>query len=525
MACPVPSSTAPLVTLNGSNGSGRVLTISGANSVVTLRHLIVTGGNAPSGSDGGGIGFAGTGRLNLFTTAVNYNNANYGGGINFKGTGNDPSTAVLTLFNESLIVGNTAAVSGGGIRIEGEAVLIADNPRTLITFNTASTGFGGGIEVIGPAEAHIGSPGYNGAPVVSQNEARYGGGIAVVGGQDVGWFAQLHLYSVSPAQPVAVSGNAAEVAGGGLYLLPFYDQVPTDTVGHAQATVYHARLDDNSAPDGAVAYLDHDVGGLGGTVGSTLTFTDEPAPRGYPCQSGAPCISISGNKTRTLNAVPAPDGALIGIRNGSRFLSNRFAFLDNEAGYAVRSETGDSPKDVYMRNCLIANNTLGKGVLRTFGNPFTSLHLTGCTVTANAIASGPVIYGRDGDLLLNFSIIDQPGVQTLDFIGSPVQVQYVLATEIASLPPADHVVQGAPLYLDAAGENFQLRHDSPGLDFGPNVAAEGERALNGVTRVWDLSGVPDQFGPRDLGAYERVQEPPPNTIFSDSFETGSGGFP
>ena len=520
--CPVPSSTAPLVTINANGSAGRVLTISGANSVVTLRHLIITGG-AAGGGDGGGIGFSGTGRLNLFTTAVNYNNAGYGAGINFKGTGATPDTAVLTLLNESLIIGNTASVSGGGIRIEGQAQLIVESPRTLITQNKANTGFGGGVEVIGPAEAHIGSPGYNGGPVIQQNEARFGGGIAVVGGEGDGYHARLHLYSKDPAQPVAVSGNAAEIAGGGLYLWPYFDEVPLPTVARPFATIYRAQLDDNTAPDGAVAYLDKNVGGLGGAIAGDIEFTDEPPPRGGArCLGPDPCTLMRGNKTIDLVGEYAPDGSLIVLRDQARIpTGKRMAFLDNTAGYLLRTEGGQSSNDVTLQNCLIANNAFGKGALRIIATQYTTLYMIGCTVASNTLG-GPVIYQREGELKLFLSIFDQPGIQTLDFPGSRSKVFYVLTNDSASLFGGTEIVQGAPSFVDAAAKNYQLRHDSTGIDFGPALTEENELDLAGNPRARDLLGIPNYLGPRDLGAYERTAEPPPNRIFSDGFEAGSG---
>ncbi|MEP7098661.1 MAG: hypothetical protein ABI748_13450, partial [Dokdonella sp.] len=56
-----PTSTQPLVTLDGSNG-GRVLTITG-NSNVGLRNLTVTGGQTDDSASGGGISFDGQGSL------------------------------------------------------------------------------------------------------------------------------------------------------------------------------------------------------------------------------------------------------------------------------------------------------------------------------------------------------------------------------------------------------------------------------------------------------------------------------
>ena len=530
--CPIPTSTAPLVTLNGSNSNGRVLTISGAASVVTLRHLIITGG-AAGGGDGGGIGFSGTGRLNLFTSAVNYNNAGYGGGINFKGTGATADSAVLTLLNESLIIGNTASVSGGGIRIEGRAQLIAENPRTYIAFNSAVNGFGGGIEVIGPAEAYVGSPGYNGAPVVHQNEAHTGGGIAVIAGEGNGLDAYLHLYSKDPAQPVAISGNAAANVGGGLYARPHYDDgglLGDLETGDASIVSYGARIDDNSAPDGAIAYLDDEPNSSDPNdlaAGSFLRVADDPPPRGAPtCPAQTSCTRMRGNKTRTPNAVPVPTGSLIAVGRNSQLVLKRAEVTAGEAGMVLRLDPVNANiiTGAVLLNCLIADNSLALGVLRQSGGGYSALRVTGCTIAGNSIASGPVVFSHDGNLHMTNSIFAQSLIPTLDYFNdgpfNEFILEYLLSNSTETLPQNLTIIQGLPKFINAAAGNYRLRHDSLGIDFAPGVASQ-ELDLEGNPRVVDLAGIFNHFGPRDLGAYERVQEPPPEVIHADGFETGT----
>lgn len=525
--CPIPTSTAPLVTLNGSNTPGRVLTISGASSFVTLRHLIITGGLA-SGGDGGGIGFSGTGRLNLFTSAVNYNNAGYGGGINFRGTGETANSAILTLLNETLIVGNTATVSGGGIRIEGRAQLIVESPRTLITFNTASTGFGGGIEIIGPAQGYIGSPGYNGAPVVHQNEARLGGGIAVVAGTGENLGAELHLYSLIPDQPVSISGNAAAERGGALYLLGHRDGFPSLELGNAIVHIYGARLSDNTAPDGAIAYLDTAFDGFGDPWGSVMFIRDIPSPRGGHGCPEPPCTLMSGNATRTLAGDVVPTGALITLGRDADFQSTRVEFSNNESGYLMRLEPQElnisNTTIAWFRNCLVADNTFAQGVWRAPAGEHWSMRITGCTVVGNTIAAGPVVYAHEGELLLEYSIVDQPGVPVLNqasITNSPF-ARYLLSPDVSTLPAAIDIIQGTPTYVDGLNGNYRLRHHSLGIDFAPSLAAPGELELDGLPRLYDVAAISNHFGIRDLGAYERNDEPPSEVIFADGFETGSG---
>ena len=112
--------------------------------------------------------FVGFGALELSNTVVNNNHAGYGGGIDMSPSGGH---ADLRLDAGTLIIENTALESGGGIRIEGDTRLYVLAPQTHIKLNHALNGYGGGIEVLTPAHADIGSPGYNGTAVVQINDA------------------------------------------------------------------------------------------------------------------------------------------------------------------------------------------------------------------------------------------------------------------------------------------------------------------------------------------------------------------
>jgi hypothetical protein len=84
-----------------------------------------------------------------------------------KGNG---GTALITLFANSTVLNNTANVSGGGIRLEGSARLRRDGRRRPGSLSiTRTEDYGGGVEVLAPARADIGSGGYNGNAVVSDN--------------------------------------------------------------------------------------------------------------------------------------------------------------------------------------------------------------------------------------------------------------------------------------------------------------------------------------------------------------------
>jgi hypothetical protein len=77
-----------------------------------------------------------------------------------------PGAGILTLDANTLVLENTADVDGGGIRVEGDSRLFMLANSTLIGYNHAPNGSGGGIEVVGPARADIGSSGYHGSAVI-----------------------------------------------------------------------------------------------------------------------------------------------------------------------------------------------------------------------------------------------------------------------------------------------------------------------------------------------------------------------
>lgn len=210
--------TQPIITVSGAGHSGdSVLWIHG-DSHVTLKYLTIRDGNNVSNDHstyGGGIHFDGTGTLALDTVTVMSNVAGYGGGIQFTGSG---GFASLTLGPRTLIIGNTANGSGGGIRLDGQSYMSAFGDNSTIFNNKALNGYGGGLNVIGPAHADLASPGYGGIGIVSLNKAKYGGGIAITGGDDHGENGEVKLFTLDPLRPVRIDGNFASSSGGAAYL-------------------------------------------------------------------------------------------------------------------------------------------------------------------------------------------------------------------------------------------------------------------------------------------------------------------
>jgi hypothetical protein len=516
-----------LTTLRGGDGHS-VLEIEGTSHVF-LSNLVLTGATMDSSHRGGGIYFGGQGALELSRTTVSFNEAGYGAGIDLNG-GTGPAT--LTLDAESLILSNTASVSGGGIRIEGQARLFALQPRTLIAYNKAPNGYGGGIEVVGPGLADIGSPGYNGVPVVFDNSAAYGGGIdayAVGDHQN----ATVRVFTTDPEHPTAISGNTAAQTGGGIYLKPLDDI--DFSVASAVFCAYDFRIEDNIAQEGTAIYADDAqaggvISGIGGSVflnaraaNGLCATPDSPALLGaVRCAADVPCNRIALNTALDPGGNPT-GGSTILLQTAATFVADRIDVSESRGGHALRMLGDDDFAVFYLTDCLIADNALtGEVIARTDGDEGLMV-IDSCTIARNDFPEAATLLAPGADFYLLNTIVDQPGHATVD---PPVtNAAYIMSNEIASLPQRPDVVVGTPSFVDATHGDFHLRPESPGIDFAPVESSERAHPfdLDGRNRVVDLWDTPTEFGPMDLGAYEiQLDQIFPcardDTIYCDGFE-------
>ncbi|MEO7326310.1 MAG: hypothetical protein ABIW82_15920 [Dokdonella sp.] len=521
-----PASNVPLVTIDGS-GNGRVLTITG-NSNVGLHNLTVTGGQTSDDASGGGISFDGQGSLYLINSTINLNHGGFGGGINVNGSSGPTK---LYLMDHTQILVNTAAVSGGGIRIEGNTRLYAVRPFTLIGFNHAPNGYGGGLEVLGPARADIGSPGYNGLGVIYNNDAQYGGGIDILTFNDQA-DAIVRLFTTDPGNPVQLSGNFASHTGGAVYLRPFYS-----VSGNAASVLcaYDFRINGNAAQEGAAIYSDADhalSSPLGGTIALNTNpllipssavqhicmQTEAPGVLGaVACAPGIPCNELVDNKAEDQNAQPTA-GATILLESRSDLQGDRFSARQNTGAHVLRS-IGDDTTLTSLSNCLLTDNTLTAELIALTDGDQAHLYVNSCTVAGNTIGA-PYAFLAPGLFTLWNSIIDQPGRATVDpAITDGISAGHVLTNDRSTLPDTAYIQLGAPSFVDAAHGNYHLLHSSLGVDDAPVDPSVPVLDLDGRTRVVDLPDIANEFGPMDLGAYEiQLACAGNDTIFCDGFD-------
>lgn len=517
-------------TISGAgNDGGPVFDIDSAGGDVFLGNLFITGANRGSNSYGGGIAFRGkvAGALLLKNTAVSINRADFGAGIDIEGY---VAPAALVLEKNTLVLNNTAGKSGGGVRIAGDVRMFATDPQIWIGLNHADNADGGGINIVGPARADIGSPGYNGVGVVSSNTAANGGGVSLYAGPPTanGANAVARFFSSDGGQPVQISGNSASQSGGAFFQIGnTHDCGDIICIDNADVCLFDARVDGNRAAHGAASYglpsfgQEHLYVNPKGNCGP-----ESPASLGaQACVAGVPCDEMNNNLAEDDGGNPTGGGIVENQSHGNYFFAERLHMTGNSGGHLFAAspnngEATDASTTVQLSDCLLADNSMS-GELVSLGTGLDAFTLDRCTIAGNAIGASTVSYVDGYSVQLTNDIIDQPGHFTLDFnTGSSnnLTANYVLATEILELGTRTGIMQGEPTFVDAAHGNYRLAYGSLGIDFAP--AGTGTD-LDRKPRSVDLNLAIDLFGPMDIGAYELQTAPAciaGDTIFCNGFE-------
>jgi hypothetical protein len=505
-SCSAATSTG-VTTLSGQGGAqDSVVTIRGSGNDVLLERLNLIRGDEVHDGYGGGLDFKGSGYVTLRDVAVSQNYAGYGGGISVIADG---GSAQLRLEAGSVIQLNTAQFSGGGVRLEGDAYMSMLGINSIITGNEVIGidptnnqplhGEGGGLQVIAPAIADIGSPGIGNGTIVA-NTARYGGGIAI-NATDRGVDGRVNLFTTDRAQPVRIYGNRATGAGGGIYAGAANNWpiggLPYHSVGRLCAL--DTRIDSNIAPEGSAIYLDTDdflTDYYGGQAYINREIFCPSHPTRARCGPGDTCNTIQGNRSEDA-AGQATDGATITVQNDGVIDASQIEIAANTGAYVIH---GFDDSYTYLDSVLIAGNTATTYLIRIEDDE-NVLFVRDSTLAGNSIGSDRVI-SMNGDFELARSIIWQPGVTSLVHSGSMV-VESTLASEAGSLGGAPGAVVAFPRFVDMDRGDYRLRAASPAIDY---VQQSGLNPWDvaGATRGMRLDIVPRAAGlVRDIGAYER----------------------
>jgi predicted outer membrane repeat protein len=342
---------------------------------------------------------------------------------------------------------------------------------------------------------------------VYSNDAAHGGGLAVTASGD--GQAQVQLFTADPLRPVRVHDNFASISGGAIY-----------AKGHGGVDNFWGlvcasdfRIDDNAAPEGSAIHADND-GGLF-PFGGLVYFNDPTSLcSGLPtsalrCAAGVPCNTINDNLATNAQGA-ATLGATLRMEESSQLRGDRFAMQGNAGGYAIRTTDGTT-----VSNCLLTDNQVTRQLIASASYP---LELLNCTLANNSILSTDTIHA-EGALTLADTIIDQPGNLAVAYSGEAgyFHADYVLSSDVSTLPAVEGVVVGRPSFVNAAQRDYHLQATSLGVDFAPPIAGD-DRDLDRLPHDQDVAAG-NLWGVRDLGAYER-QSPctRADTILCSGFE-------
>jgi len=540
-------------------------------------------------SRGGGM-YAENGTLVVDSSMLwcNVSRTSSGGGCALRGF-------VQAFFTNAMIEGNRADTFGGGIYLGGAAsAWLTDS---LIS-NNISTGLGGGagIFVNTPGQCDI-----NDSNLVDNHSAYSGGGLQVQAGAVqlervpcrantavIGGGALVNIGGTLGVRDCIVAGNAATY-GGGLYA--------SAGVTEFSSVAAHAQIIQNDAYlGGGICLFDSAVVRLNATNAFTLYLQNNHAVSGggiYAASTGS--LAVIGAMSITLNSADKDGGGmyatnatvvlqqppmvafpLLGFNqaggkggaacvvdgvcaiSGAMIDMNRAAhggglFLDGglvsncivwrnvagEVGGGLRLEQGataqwcqimensatnfgggvSADEDACVLNCVITNNSAvlgaGGGIVCHDPNPAAAVVVRNCLIAHNR-ASGAWLDG--GGLLDNCTIADNTPLGVIMTDGGTVRnsiayfnagenvhaeglgpsVEFSCATPLLSLLGGEGCISNDPQFAGPA--DFHLLTGSPCIDAGTN--------LPWMADATDLDGNPRSVdGLVDMGCYEFVPEP------------------
>jgi hypothetical protein len=501
--------------LSGSGGAAApVISITGSG-VRVLSNLQIRNGDNVQGNGsgcGGGVRFTGSGELRIGHVGISQNDANSGGGLCATGTA-DPT--VVTLLGDVSINNNSATTgNGGGLWIGGHARLVAVSDATLIAFNDAPGGFGGGVFVRPPGRADLGSPGLNGLGLIYANEARRGGGLASEA--DDNDDSCLRLFTTDATRPIRLQSNRASEFGGAIYLTGHSAFTETGDIELAMGDFV---LDGNIAPNGPAMFLQGGNSTLGNLAGIFVEVNRYvggcPVPTttfgAVRCAAGANCNRIEGNHARNLDGDPT-NGNVIEMRVHAAISGEGVTMRGNSGTRLISWSNADGTyPSVELRRSALVGNQLTQELLRAFDNGYVRLFDT--TITGNTIGNPHVIRMDEGGYVqLSNLVIEQAGKLTLAHpnVGSEVENSWIVASDTTTLRPDPTLLQANSRFIDPERGDYRLRVGTQAIDYvpAPSPPVANERDLDGRARNVDLENASANLRPRDAGAYERQVEDP-----------------
>ena len=421
------------VTIDG-NSLGSVLVVN-SSETVTLSGLTITGGNAPSGTGGGGILNGGTLTVNGCTVFGNASAAKGAGIFN---------NYVLTI-NSSTITSNAAATGGGGVFNNGGITTINNSTVTTnsgtngaglnssgtvivsnsIFSNNVSTGGAGGG---GAFYINSGTLSVTNSTLSNNTAADLGGGICNIGA----------TITVSGS---TISSNTAS-NGGGIYSQSSF-AVSTSTLSGNYSSGVGGGIDIN--------------GGSATISTSTISGNTGAGGGGGICNFSSTSTLIVNDSTLTGNTGSGSGAGGGGIINvGPAAILNSTISNNTATGSgAVGGGIAQYGSSITLHDTIDAGNTLGSGAADPdfYGTINTSVTLgstiysEGYNLIGNSAGSVGFVNGLNGDqvgtaaspILAQLGTLQNNGGSTLTMapIGSSPAVNAGDPSNTSSLPQTD----------------------------------------------------------------------------------------
>ncbi|MGN6518470.1 MAG: right-handed parallel beta-helix repeat-containing protein [Dokdonella sp.] len=429
---------------------------------VTLRNFWIEGGR-------NGIEWTGRGEVKLAGVTIN-NNGDYGARISSSG-----GSPYLSLLGGVEVVGHGAQ----GIFATGKSVVAVRGDGNSIRNNIQ-----GGMRLENGAVADIGATGR----VISGNGG-YGLAIDATG---LSTARTTLLYSIDPADPLRISGNQS----GAIWMLS---------------------RDASYSLCGANIGIDGNTGSAFRVVGAHAHMEVNGESCALPQESQISCPMPTGpGMCNAIAGNTADNAPLLAAVDGATLLMRRMLLTNNQAATlmsANRGAIGNSRASVTLTDSLVSGNTLNDNLFEARVDGIVDIWDT--TVRSN---DGPFQFSFIGNapglMQMTNSILDQDQalVSLTASSGATTHFTHVLARNDNGAPQGGDILLGRPTYRD--GGIGQLTPTSLGVDYAP---AGGGMDFEGHPRDVDTIGVPNQQGPRDLGAFES-QATEIERIFASGFE-------
>lgn len=494
-------------TLTGAIGSSDSVLeiIGGANErTIVLRDLEIEGGESDA-DGGGGVEIDGNAIVTFDNLLIAQNLSNNGGGVHVSGAAN-PVELRFVGGTESLNFNSAALLqnqaSGNGGGLYCEQATVRVDGVLRSWLNTAA-GRGGGV-FLDDCSLTVGQLGADEARLnFMTNQAHSGGGLWAQAGSLVVLRGVRHEFDL----------NRARDAGGGIVLTGALTAMYAD-----RTSVHMNRVHNENIP--MVDIIAHAFGGgLYVANGAEADFDDglaQSCPMPFDIigenENEPTCVRFRGNEARTDNPAGTSAGGAIYVNNAElRVRQARLVANASDVGTAVHA-AGDAT-EVLLESVIVDHNSPGDYALSFSAGA----DATVAFATFNDASDGPYsIQVRDtGTTLgLHASVItdlNHAGVE-IDSEAT-VQVSCLIASLAATVPAI--AVPSSGDFVALFDGDYRPSPNSQLIDrCNDTPYAPTSRDVRGVARPVDDPGRTNNPGVYDVGAFERQ----PDHVFADSFE-------